>query len=151
MRNDHEVLCRPGRGLEETAIRIIDSDERTVRKLKAFSEPEALVDVLRARALGYAGVGLEACPLAPWVFEHLATAGLPVVCLEVRHFRAALAAMTHKTARNDARSIDQILRTGSFKAVQVKSPTPTTEGPTTFSRRRLQAAEQEPSKFPTPR
>jgi transposase len=108
-------------GLEETAICIIDSNGRIVRELTTFSEPEALVAALRATEVDYARVGLEACPLAPWLFEHLAAAGLPVICLEVRHLRAALAAMTHKTDRNDARGIAQILRTGWFKAVHVKS------------------------------
>ena len=65
-------------GWEETAICIIDSDGRVVRELAALSEPEALVGALRAAAVAYARVGLEACPLAPWLFEHLAGAGLPV-------------------------------------------------------------------------
>jgi hypothetical protein len=43
------------------------------------------------------------------------------VCLEVRHLRAALAAITHKTDRNDARGIAQVLRTGWLKAVHVKT------------------------------
>ena len=108
-------------GLEETAICIIDSNGRIVRELRACSEPEALVRALRALDVRYGRVGLEACPLSSWLFEGLAAAGLPVVCLEVRHLRAALAAMTHKTDRNDARGIAQVLRTGWFKAVHVKT------------------------------
>jgi transposase len=108
-------------GLEETAICIIDGDGRIVRELTACSEPEALVGALQAIGVGYARVGLEACPLSSWLFEGLAEAGLPVVCLEVRHLRAALAAMTHKTDRNDARGIAQVLRTGWFRPVHVKT------------------------------
>ena len=108
-------------GLEETAICIIDGSGRIVRELTVSSEPEALVHALRAPGVPYARVGLEACPLSTWLFEGLAAAGLPVVCLEVRHLRAALAAMTHKTDRNDARGIAQVLRTGWFKAVHVKT------------------------------
>ncbi len=108
-------------GLEETAICIIDSNGRIVRELRACSEPEALVRALQALDLSYTRVGLEACPLSSWLFDGLAAAGLPVVCLEVRHLRAALAAMTHKTDRNDARGIAQVLRTGWFKAVHVKT------------------------------
>jgi hypothetical protein len=83
-------------GLEETAICIIDSNGRIVRELKACTEPEVLVGALRALDVRYGRVGLEACPLSSWLFEGLAAARLPVVCLEVRHLRAALAAMTHK-------------------------------------------------------
>lgn len=108
-------------GLEETAICIIDSNGGIVRELRACSEPEALVRALRGLDVRYGRVGLEACPLSSWLFEGLAAAGLPVVCLEVRHLRAALAAMTHKTDRNDARGIAQVLRTGWFKAVHVKT------------------------------
>jgi transposase len=108
-------------GLEETAICIIDGDGGIVRELKACSEPEGLVRALRTLDVRYGRVGLEACPLSSWLFEGLAAARLPVVCLEVRHLRAALAAMTHKTDRNDARGIAQVLRTGWFKAVHVKT------------------------------
>jgi transposase len=108
-------------GLEETAICIVDGSGRIVRELRACSEPEALVRALQALNVSYARVGLEACPLSSWLFDGLAAAGLPVVCLEVRHLRAVLAAMTHKTDRNDARGIAQVLRTGWFKAVHVKT------------------------------
>jgi len=43
------------------------------------------------------------------------------LCAGGPHLRAALAAMTHKTDRNDARGIAQVLRTGWFKAVHVKT------------------------------
>jgi transposase len=44
------------------------------------------------------------------------------VCLETRHAKAAMGAMPNKTDRNDARAIAQIVRTGWFRAVHVKSP-----------------------------
>jgi transposase len=53
--------------------------------------------------------------------DALAAAGLPVVCLETHQLRATLAAMTHKTDRNDARGIAQVVRTGWYKAVHAKS------------------------------
>jgi transposase len=66
-------------------------------------------------------VGLEACPLSQWLYDGLAAAGLPAICIEVRHLKAALSAMTNKTDRNDARGIAQVMRTGWFRAVHVKS------------------------------
>ena len=43
------------------------------------------------------------------------------MCLESRHVKAALSAMTVKTDRNDAQGIAQIVRTGWFKPVHLKS------------------------------
>ena len=67
-------------------------------------------------------IGLEACSLAAWLHEGLTAAGLPAVCLETRRAKAAMGAMPNKTDRNDARGIAQIVRTGWFRAVHVKSP-----------------------------
>jgi len=108
-------------GLEETAICVVDETGGLVREISVLSEPDAIMAGLASISGDYHRVGLEACPLAPWLFASLTEAGLPVVCLEVRHLRAALAAMTHKTDRNDARGIAQVLRTGWFRAVHVKT------------------------------
>lgn len=37
-------------------------------------------------------VGLEAGPLSQWLYSVLAEAGLPVICVDTRHMRAALKA-----------------------------------------------------------
>jgi transposase len=49
-------------------------------------------------------------------------AGLPAVCIETRRAKAAMGAMPNKTDRNDARGLAQIIRTGWYRAVHVKSP-----------------------------
>jgi transposase len=75
----------------------------------------------------YAGldvrVGLEVGATSEWIGGHLVDEGFPVVCLESRHVKAALGAMTVKTDRNDAQGLAQIVRTGWFKAVHLKSAT----------------------------
>lgn len=44
------------------------------------------------------------------------------MCIETRHAKAAITAMSrNKNDRNDARSLAQIVRSGGFKAVHVKS------------------------------
>ncbi|KGJ02319.1 hypothetical protein IT40_26150 [Paracoccus versutus] len=55
-------------------------------------------------------IGLEAGPLSQWLFEGLAKAGLPVICIETRHAKAILKAQVNKTDRNDARGIAQMIR-----------------------------------------
>ena len=44
-----------------------------------------------------------------------------MVCMEARQVAASLAAMRNKTDRNDARGLAQILRTGWYRTVHVKS------------------------------
>jgi transposase len=47
--------------------------------------------------------------------------GLPVVCLETRHVRAAIAAQRNKTDANGALGIAHIIRTGWFKSAHMRS------------------------------
>ena len=67
-------------------------------------------------------VGLEACSLTAWLHQELSEAGIPAICIEARQAKAAMGAMPNKTDRNDARGIAQIMRTGWYRAVHVKSP-----------------------------
>ena len=67
-------------------------------------------------------VGLEACSLTAWLQEGLSLADIPAICIEARQAKAAMSAMPNKTDRNDARGIAQIMRTGWYRAVHVKSP-----------------------------
>jgi transposase len=72
--------------------------------------------------LVFGRVGLEAGPMSQWLHGGLAAAGLPVVLLETRQLRAATRTMPVKTDRTDARAIAQMVRTGWFRSVHVKSP-----------------------------
>ncbi len=76
---------------------------------------------LRGLGLVYERVRLEAGPLSPWLHDGLHSEGLPAICIETRQMKAALQAMRNKTDRNDARGIAQVMRTGWFRFVHVKS------------------------------
>lgn len=107
--------------LEETAICVVDETGRIVKEARAASEPEALVAVLRAIDLPLDRIGLEACSLTAWLHDGLRDAGLPAICIETRQANAAMKTMPNKTDRNDARALAQIMRTGWFRQVHVKS------------------------------
>jgi transposase len=107
--------------LEETAICVVDGTGRIVKEVRAASEPEALIAALRATGLPLERVGLEACSLTAWLHDELRSAGLPAVCIETRQANAAMKTMPNKTDRNDARALAQIMRTGWFRQVHVKS------------------------------
>jgi len=108
--------------LDETTVCVVDEAGGIVREARVPSEPEALVAFFRGLGLAMERIGLEACSLAAWLHEGLTAAGLPAVCLETRRAKAAMGAMPNKTDRNDARGIAQIVRTGWYRAVHVKSP-----------------------------
>ena len=59
--------------------------------------------------------------MAPWLHRELQTLGLPMVLLETRHAAAALEAQRNKTDKNDARGLAQLVRSGWFRSVHVKS------------------------------
>ena len=99
----------------------MDDAGRIVREVKVASGPDALLAVLTNPAYCFKRIGLEAGPLSQWLFSTLAEAGLPVICVETRHMRAALKAQINKTDRNDARGIAQMMRAGLYRPVHVKT------------------------------
>jgi transposase len=96
--------------VKETSVCIVDDTGRIVREVKVASEPDALLVVLTNPTYRFRRIGLEAGPLSQWLFSAVAEAGLPVICVETRHMRAALKAQINKTDRNDARGIAQMMR-----------------------------------------
>src|SRR6478735_3888480 len=107
--------------VKETSLCIVDDAGRIVREVKVASEPEVLLAVLTNPACHFKRIGLEAGPLSQWLFNALAEVGLPVICVETRHMRAALKAQINKTDRNDARGIAQMMRAGLYRPVHVKT------------------------------
>src|SRR5262245_16541064 len=91
--------------VKDTSVCIVDDMGRIVREVKVASEPDALLQELRNPIYSFKRIGLEAGPLSQWPYSALAEAGLPVICVETRHMRAALKAQVNKTDRNDARGI----------------------------------------------
>ena len=119
--------------LEETAICVVDGDGTIVKEVRAESAPDALHDALKRLDLPLARVGMEACSLTAWLHDGLTEAGWPAICIETRQGAqwgcgdptapqgAAMKTMPNKTDRNDARALAQIMRTGWFRQVHVKS------------------------------
>ncbi|SES10640.1 Transposase [Sphingobium sp. YR768] len=107
--------------LEETAICIVDETGAIVRELRAPSDPESLISAFNSIALPMVRIGLEACSQSAWLHQGMARSGLPVLCIETRQAKAAMGAMPNKTDRNDARGLAQIIRTGWYRQVHVKS------------------------------
>lgn len=107
--------------VKTTSVCIVDEGGKIVKERSLATDPEAIATWLGKTGLAFERVGHEAGPMSSWLHEGLSKAGLPVVCVEARHMQTALAAMRNKTDRNDARGIAQMMRTGWFRRVHIKS------------------------------
>lgn len=107
--------------LELTSVCVVDAQGGIVFETKVPSEPEALIRYFGTLKLSITRIALEAGPLSQWIHAGLVGAGFETVLLETRHVKAALAAMTVKTDRRDARGIAQLLRLGWYRPVHAKS------------------------------
>ncbi len=107
--------------VKETSVCIVDKAGKVIREVKVATKPAAILAVLTEEALAIERIGLEAGPLSQWLYGALAEAGLPVICVETRHMKAALSAQINKSDRNDARGIAQMMRVGLYQPVHVKT------------------------------
>src|SRR3954454_15587835 len=107
--------------VKETSVCIVDKAGKVMREVKVATKPEAILAVLREEGLAIERIGLEAGPLSQWLYSALAEAGLPAICVETRHMKAALSAQINKSDRNDARGIAQMMRVGLYRPVHVKT------------------------------
>jgi transposase len=104
-----------------THVCIIGSDGKTVWQGKCLSTPEAIAEVIKSKAPDVARIGLESGPLSTWHWHALKAMGFPVVCLDARHAKATMSGQVNKTDKNDAYGLAQIVKTGWYREVGVKS------------------------------
>ena len=107
--------------LRSVAVCIIDNDGKVRLERSVTSDVPDLVRCLREFGEPIHQVGLEAGTLTQHLTYGLREAGFDVVCMEARQVAAALSAMRNKTDKHDARGIAQILRSGWYSRVHVKS------------------------------
>lgn len=105
--------------MKETSICVVDGAGTIV--MVVATEPKAIRSALEGYADRLVRVGHEAGSLSPWLHRCLQLVGLRMFCLETRHVHAALKAQRNKTDRNDARGIAQLVRSGWFNPIYVKS------------------------------
>ena len=107
--------------LRSVSICIVDDDGAIQFEAKVPAEVEEIVACLKRFSPEINSVGFEAGALTQYLTYGLQAAGYEVICLEARQVNAALSAMRNKTDKIDARGIAQILRTGWYSRVHVKS------------------------------
>lgn len=107
-----------------THLCVVDADGKRVWRGKCATDPTILAQIIRTQAGSDARVGVETGPLTPWLVHALRAARLDMICIEARHAHAVMAAaQVNKNDRHDAQALTQLVRTGWYRAVHVKSYT----------------------------
>ncbi len=107
--------------LKETSICVVDGKGEIVSEGTVISEPAAIAAFIEKKAMGAKRIGLETGPTTTWLWHELRALGLPVICIDARHAKAALSLRINKSDRNDAYGLARIMQAGWYKEVQVKS------------------------------
>jgi transposase len=106
---------------KSTAICVVDDSGRRLWRGQCASDPEQIERAVQRHGGEEACIGIETGPMTPWLVHELRGRGLVVTCLDARHARAALKMQINKTDQNDAEGLAQIMRTGWYRPVHVKS------------------------------
>jgi transposase len=104
-----------------TSICIVDETGRRLWRGQCATAPDQIERTVKVHAGEDARIGVETGPMTPWLVHELRTRRLEVVCLDARHASAALKMQMNKTDQNDAEGLAQIIRTGWYRPVHVKS------------------------------
>ncbi len=65
-----------------------------------ISEPSAIAGFIKTNAVSVKRIGLETGPTTTWLWHELRALGLPVICIDARHAKAALSLQINKSDRN---------------------------------------------------
>src|SRR4030095_9225182 len=106
--------------LKLTAICIVDRTGKIQCEGVGRSDPEAIAAFIKSNAPHVARIGLETGATSTWLWTELNRLGLPVICIDARHAKAALKMQINKSDRNDAVGIARIMQCGWYREVRVK-------------------------------
>jgi transposase len=85
------------------------------------THPETLARALQRWGGKLAKIGLESGSMTPWLVHEIAKVGFPVVCMDARAAADAVKSRRVKSDKADAYALAEMLRTGWYRAVYVKS------------------------------
>ena len=105
----------------ETSVCVVDESGKVVFQGKAKSDPGTLAELLHRRSPNAERIGFETGAMSSWLWHELKRIGLPVVCIDARHAKAALSVRMNKSDENDARGLAELVRVGWYREVKVKS------------------------------
>ncbi|MEI4263693.1 IS110 family transposase [Roseovarius sp. D0-M9] len=103
------------------ALCIVDGSGKVCMERELPCEVADITDCLEAFPHPVERIGFEVGALSQHLFLVLQHTGFGFFCMEARKVSAALSGMRNKTDKTDAQGIAQILRTGWFSPVHMKS------------------------------
>lgn len=106
---------------DTTAVCVVNEEGEVIDELSVGTDARVLQSALRTYRRSIRLVGHESGPNSPHLHNELVKKRLPVICLDARHTRAAMAAQRNKTDRNDARGIALLLSRGFRAQAHIKS------------------------------
>ena len=108
-------------GFKRTAVCVVDESGGVVWRGVVDTHAAMLEQVLARWRCDLVKVGLETGSCTPWLARALRRSGFPVVCMDARRCAEAVRARRVKSDKADAWSLAEMLRTGWYTAVHVKS------------------------------
>ncbi len=75
--------------LKETSICVVDDSGKILREGTVIFEPKAIAEFTKTKAPHAKRIGLETGPTSTWLWHELRALGLPVICIDARHAKAA--------------------------------------------------------------
>jgi transposase len=106
--------------LKDTFISVREGDKRIWRG-KCASDPAVIAQTIRTHAPSVRRVVFETGPLSVWFYHVLTAQGMPAICIDARHAKAALDMAPNKTDVNDADGLAHLAEVGVYREVRVKS------------------------------
>lgn len=106
--------------LKETAISIRRGGRRVWRG-KCPSDPMLVAEAIGRHAPRAERVVFETGPLSVWFYHALTAQGVPAICIDARHAKAALDMAANKTDANDADGLAHLAEVGFYREVRVKT------------------------------
>lgn len=106
---------------KETSICVLSETGKIIWEGKCKTEPENIETTIRKKGLEIEAVCMETGMLTPWLVRELRLLNIPVICIYARSAKSVLQSRPIKTDKNDARTLAELLKSGFYREVYVKS------------------------------
>ncbi len=120
----HEDIYYVGLDVSQkwTQVCIVDGEGNLLVEGNAKTNPFEIGRYLEKRLNGPLKLAMETGSLAAWLYHGLQKRGFDIVCLDAVHAHRTLSLKRHKTDRNDAHGLAELVRLGPewMKVVHVK-------------------------------
>ncbi len=114
--------------LKQTAVCVVDQTGKIKREAMVASDPDAIAQFIATQAPDAVRIGLESGATSTWLWTELNKRGLPVICIDARHPKAALKMQINKSDRNDAAGIARIMDADGIERSASRTSTATPSG-----------------------